>query len=99
MKAVDRKFPLLYKTIYSPNITVCYQSVNYRKLNGSCDARSECTNDRVSLFAAFGEFSLFNNLLIYNDSAKLNLSFKDLCHFMNVSLLAVFFFFIASLNH
>ena len=29
---------------------------------------------------------------------KLNWAFKDLCHFMNVSLLAVFFFFISSLN-
>ena len=71
--------------------TVCYQSVRYRKLNGTCDARSEWTNGRVSLSAAFGEFSLFNNLLIYKDSVKFNLSFKDLCHFMNVSLLAVFF--------
>ena len=51
-------------------------------------------NGGVSSSAAFGEFSLFNTLLIYNDSVKLNLSFMDFCHFMNVSLLAVFFFFI-----
>ena len=70
-----------------------------QKLNGTCDARSEWTNGRVSLSAAFGEFSVDNTLLIYNDSMNLNLTFKDLCHFMNVSLLAVFFFFIFSLNH
>ena len=77
---------------------MCYQAVRYRKLNGTCDARNERTNGRVSLSAAFVEFSLFNTLLIYNDSVKLNLSFKDLCHLMIVSLLAVFFFFISSLN-
>ena len=78
-------------------LSIC--TVRYRKLNGACDARSEWTDCRVSLSAAFGEFSLFNTLLIYNDSVKLNLSFKDLCHFVNVSLLAIFFFFISSLNH
>ena len=87
------------KTIIFFNNTVCYQSVRYRKFNGTCAAQSEWTNGRVSLSGAFGEFSLFNTLLIYNDSVKLNLSFKDLCHFMNVSLLAVLFFFISSLNH
>ena len=44
-------------------------------------------------------FLLFNTLKNYNDSVKVNLSFKDLCHFMNVSLLAVLLFFISSLNH
>ena len=41
--------------------------------------------------------------LIYNDSMKLSLSFKDLNNFMNLvyefSLLAVFFSCISSLNH
>ena len=75
---------------------MCYQSVRYRKLNGTCDARSESTNGGVSSSAAFSGFSLFNTLLIYNDSVKLNLSFMDLCHFMNVSLLAFFLLYFQS---
>ena len=68
-----------------------YQSVRYRKLNGICDAPSEWKNGCVSLSAAFYEFSLFNTSLIYHDSVKLNLSFKDLCHFMNISLFLLYF--------